>query len=78
MATLTVRDLADEVCDELRSLAARNGRSMEAEVRVALTSYVREQRGPTLLKAAERFRAQTGGVDLELPGRRGAAETPTL
>ena len=33
MATLTIRNLPDEVRDELRVRAARNGRSMEAEVR---------------------------------------------
>ncbi len=78
MATLTVRDLDDHVRDELRSLAARNGRSMEAEVRAVLTQHVREQRRPTLIEATERFRRETGGVELELPGREGAAEIPVL
>ncbi|MFL5260081.1 MAG: FitA-like ribbon-helix-helix domain-containing protein [Hyphomicrobiales bacterium] len=33
MATLTIRDLPDMVRNALRVAAARNGRSMEAEVR---------------------------------------------
>lgn len=78
MATLTVRDLDDDVRDELRSLAARHGRSMEAEVRAVLTGYVREQRRPTLLEATERFRRETGGVELELPVRADEAEIPVL
>ncbi len=78
MATLTVRDLDDDVRDELRLLAARNGRSMEAEVRAVLTGYVRGQSRPTLLEAAERFRRETGGVELEVPVRDDAAEIPVL
>lgn len=78
MATLTVRDLDDHVRDELRSLAARHGRSMEAEVRAVLTGYVREQRRPTLLEAAERFRRETGGIELDLPAREDTAEIPVL
>lgn len=38
MATLTVRDLDDELKAELRVRAARHGRSMEAEVRAILRS----------------------------------------
>lgn len=78
MATLTVRDLDDHVRDELRSLAARHGRSMEAEVRAVLTGYVRGQRRPTLLEAAERFRRETGGIELDLPAREDTAEIPVL
>ena len=40
MATLTIRDLPDEVRDKLRVRAAENGRSMEAEVRAALARAV--------------------------------------
>jgi len=36
MATLTIRDLDDEVKARLRIRAAHNGRSMEAEARVIL------------------------------------------
>jgi len=36
MATLTVRNLPDATRDAIRIAAARHGRSMEAEVRMAL------------------------------------------
>jgi antitoxin FitA len=78
VATLTVRDLDDEVRDELRSLAARNGRSMEAEARAVLTTYVHAQRRPTLLEATKRFRREIGGIELVLPERDDEAEIPSL
>lgn len=78
MATLTVRNLDDSVRDELRSLAARHGRSMESEVRAALTRHVRQHRQVSLLEATERFRRETGGIELELPGRDDTAEIPVL
>lgn len=40
MATLTIRDLPDEVRDKLRIRAAEHGRSMEAEVREVLAGSV--------------------------------------
>jgi plasmid stability protein len=43
MATLTIRNLPDEVRDKLRIAAAKNGRSMEAEAREVLTAQVSEQ-----------------------------------
>ena len=41
MATLTVRNLPDSTRDAIRVAAARHGRSMEAEVRVALEQTFR-------------------------------------
>jgi len=46
MATLTIRNLPDRVRDELRVRAARNGRSMEAEVRTVLSESVGDERQP--------------------------------
>lgn len=43
MAMLTVRNLPDEVHRALRVRAARNGQSMEAEVRAILESAVSPQ-----------------------------------
>ena len=40
MATLTIRGIPDDVRDRLRVRAARNGRSMEAEVRGILVDQV--------------------------------------
>lgn len=42
MATITVRDLDEATRDKLRVRAARNGRSMEAEVRDILDSAAAE------------------------------------
>lgn len=70
MAALSIRDLDDSVKQRLQSRAARNGRSMEAEVRAILTEAVREPADSAGLFTAlmDRFDV-LGGVDLELPGR---------
>ncbi len=41
MATLTIRNLPDDVRDALRVRAAKHGRSMEAEVREMLATMIR-------------------------------------
>jgi antitoxin FitA len=70
LATLTVRGLDDETRDRLRVRAARNGRSMEAEVRAIL----RELLSPSAPEAGlgsqihARF-AAAGAFDLDLPPR---------
>ena len=43
MATLTIRNLSDEVHRSLRGRAALNGRSTEAEVRALLEEAVKPQ-----------------------------------
>lgn len=45
MATLTIRNLSDEVRNRLRVRAARHGRSMEAEAREVLAAAVSEPEG---------------------------------
>jgi antitoxin FitA len=70
MAALSIRDLEDSVKEKLRLRAARNGRSMEAEIRAILTSAVTDEAPRTDLFNAltERF-ARLGGVDLDIPAR---------
>lgn len=70
MAALSIRDLDDAVTEKLRLRAARNGRSMEAEIRAILTTAVSDDASGTDLFSAltERF-AQLGGADLDLPAR---------
>jgi len=46
MASLTIRKLDDAIRDELRLRAARNGRSVEDEVRVILRDASQAPRGP--------------------------------
>ena len=70
MATLTVRNLPDEVRDKLRLRAARSGRSTEAEVRSLLIEAVREK--PKV--SPEEYRARIARIQAEMrqfvrPGR---------
>jgi plasmid stability protein len=70
MAAVSIRDLDDSVREKLRLRAARNGRSMEAEIRAILTAAVDEKamRAGLFPALVDRF-ARLGGVDLELPDR---------
>ena len=65
MASLTIRKLDDAIRDELRLHAARNGRSVEDEVRVILRDAAQQrptpaatasEAGPQGLQAPPRFR----------------------
>ena len=77
MASITIRNLDDEVKTRLRMQAAGNGRSMEEEARLILREAVRRKTGPTNLASAIRARfAPLGGVELELPPREPAREPP--
>jgi plasmid stability protein len=62
MATLTVRNLPDDVRDKLRVRAAMKGRSTEAEVRAVLADAVAHQEAPAVSpthKRIERVRASS-------------------
>ena len=78
MATLTIRNVDNTVKDRLRLRAARNRRSLEAELRAIVTEIA----GPetheqvNLAEAIRRRFAPLGGVDLELPPREPAPEPP--
>lgn len=63
MATITVRDLDEEVRSRLRVRAAENGRSMEAEVRAILEEAVRPSRLERRRAALARFRAAPDNDD---------------
>ncbi|WP_018334951.1 FitA-like ribbon-helix-helix domain-containing protein [Actinomycetospora chiangmaiensis] len=66
MATITVRDLDEEVRSRLRVRAAENGRSMEAEVRAILEAAVRPSRPERRragLQKARALAAEVGGLD---------------
>jgi antitoxin FitA len=70
VATLTIRDLDDDVKARLRVVAAENGRSMEAEARAILAEHLGPPRPVdglgTRIHAA--FGA-LGGVELDIPAR---------
>ena len=66
MATMTIRSLDDEVKQKLRLRAARNGRSMEAEVRALIEAAVSEPTEPEDIVSQIRRRIE--GLDLpEIP-----------
>jgi plasmid stability protein len=70
MATLTIRNLPDEVRDGLRVRAAQNGRSMEAEARAVLSEAI----GAKPRMSKEEYRAVIAEIQAEMrqfvrPGR---------
>ncbi|HEX4559690.1 MAG TPA: Arc family DNA-binding protein [Mycobacterium sp.] len=71
MATLTVRDLDDDLKAALRVRAAKHGRSMESEVREILrTALERPSSGPGMAtRIRQRFADVAGVADLEPPNR---------
>jgi len=70
LAAISIRNLDDYVKERLRIKAARNGRSMEAEIRAILVEAVREPHDAEGLfqTMLDRF-GEIGGVELELPPR---------
>ncbi len=77
MASITIRNLEDELKRRLRMRAAEHGRSMEEEAREILRQVVGENAPPRNLAAAIRARvAPLGGVELDLPPREPMREPP--
>ena len=69
MASVTIRNLPDDVKQDLRERAARNGRSLEEEARRALIALVRpEQATPRKSIGQMIYEGTRPGFDLpELP-----------
>ena len=77
MASITIRNLDDEVKHRLRVRAAGNGRSMEEEARLILREAVGDDPDPQDLTSIIRsYFGPSSGVDLELPSREPAREPP--
>ena len=77
MASITIRNLDDDVKRRLRVRAA--DRSMEEEARLILREAVEHKEAPRNLASAIRARiAPLGGVDLELPPRGPMREPPSF
>lgn len=75
MASITIRNLDDDLKLRLRIRAAEHGRSMEEEARDILRRAMAEPPPPRNLAAAIRGRfASLGGVELELPPREACRE----
>ena len=66
MASITVRNVPDEVHRALRLRAATHGRSTEAEVRDILEQAVRPEGRIKLGSLLAEIGREAGGVDLEI------------
>ena len=78
MASITIRNLDDEVKARLRVRAANNGRSMEEEVRLILRTAVEPGAVPAkgLGTAIHELFKPFGGVELQVPLREPMRELP--
>ena len=70
MASMTIRNLSDDIKQRLRIQAAEHGHSMEEEARIILRAALIEHTPPINLARAihDRF-APLGGVELDIPPR---------
>ena len=79
MASITIRNLDDNIKQRLRVRAAEHGRSMEEEVRDILRRVMSESTEPRDLAAAIRTRVAPGArADLVLPAREPMRGPPQL
>ena len=80
MASITIRNLDDDVAIRLRARAAERHRSMQEEARIILRDAVTGRRtGPRNLATFTReCFASLGGVELELPPRGPMRAPPDL
>lgn len=70
MASLTIRKIPDEVKQDLRERAARNGVSLEEEARRAIIALVRPPRTEKRKSIGEMlFEMSRPGLDLPIPPR---------
>ncbi|MYE31836.1 MAG: plasmid stabilization protein [Chloroflexi bacterium] len=80
MASITIRNLDDDVKQRLRVRAAEHGRSMEHEAREILRAALAQtpQTGEELYRAIRARVEPIGGIELELPPREPMREPPTF
>lgn len=77
MASITIRNLDDQLKHRLRVQAAEHGRSMEEEARDILRKAVGKPAAASNLgEVIHRRFAALGGVDLDLPSREPMPEPP--
>jgi|APMI01.1.fsa_nt_gi plasmid stability protein len=80
MATMTIRNLDDDVKVRLRVQAAQHGRSMEEEARSILRSALsvkpKPRTGAALVADIRALVEPFGGIELELPPRGPGREPP--
>jgi antitoxin FitA len=80
MASITIRNLDDDLKARLRIRAARHGRSMEEEARDLLRTVlaVEETQPANLVEAIRKRFAKVGPVNLVVPPREPVREPPDL
>ena len=80
MASITIRNLDDEVKTRLRVRAAANSRSMEEEARLILAEAVNRKPAPVegLGTAIHELFKPFGGVELKLPPREPMRDPPVF
>lgn len=80
MASITVRNLDDDLKRRLRIRAATNNNSMEQEVRDILKAAVGQEQpiGDDLVEALRWCFEPLGEVELDLPSRKSIREPPTF
>ena len=79
MASITIRNLDDDIKQRLRVRAAKHGRSMEEEARDILRRVMIDATSPRDLAAAIRARvAPPARTDLDLPAREPMRDPPHL
>ena len=70
MATMTIRNLDDQLKQRLRVRAATHGRSMEDEARDILrTALAIQPSAPSLIEAIRARVDPLGGIELDIPAR---------
>ena len=79
MASITIRNLDDDVKTRLRVRAAEHHRSMEEEARLILRDAVgRKPDTRNLANIARSYFGPDNGVDLDLPPREPGREPPSF
>jgi plasmid stability protein len=78
MATMTIRNIDDELKTKLRVQAARHGRSMEEEARHILRAALstKAETGASLYEAIRAIVEPFGGIELEIPPRGPGRDPP--
>ena len=79
MSSITIRNFDSSVKERLRTRAAENGRSMEAEARCILEAALKLPARAGASNLFERIRALVdplGGIHLDLPPRDSIRELP--
>ncbi len=78
MASMTIRNIDEQLKARLRVQAALHARSMEDEVREILRTALSAEptRGQSLVEAMRARIEPLGGIELELPAREALREPP--